>query len=652
MALEAAEARLNEWQASWESFNERAASNQRESDVEASRIEHFEQVLQRLRSRAAQLDDEARNIVAGDTSDDIGELAAGIAAETASLKAAELDMEHCLAELGASREDLVIREQVLEEARSDVQVLRHELASLEAVQRAALGRTEGAADDWLRTQKLTDAPRVGDKLSVASGWERAVESVLGDRLQAVHVDSIAAYAEQFTSLEHGLVTLVDGGRVEAGSRDLPLLSSFVRSSVPLGSLLNGVYAAQSLSVAMDHRAKLGHGESVITRDGIWLGADWLRIDRGEDIGHGIIERGQQLDDLRERVEQAELNLTELQGRVAEGRARVDGLDQRRQELHGTINALSQTLGQLRADHGVHRVRLEEADARRERLRREAVDIEQQVAHEAGRLQTARERLVQAESAREGFEADRAALTSAREANMQAVEQARQQARADRDRFHALNGEKQNLVSRLDATQTARQRLLRQQQELADRHGELTAGVESSQAPSPNLRSELDGKLAERWRSSRSWPTCGARSSRPIWQVRELESRRGQHAEAVEGVRSTLETAHVDREDCTCGARLVEQLGSDRLSLATVRETLPPEATEAAWTGTARTDIEPHPAARPINLAAIEDGFVVERKQYLRSSRTATWSKALRRCATRSAHRRRKPLALQGMSNAA
>ena len=618
VALEAAEARLNEWQASWESFNERAASNQRESDVEASRIEHFEQVLQRLRSRAAQLDDEARNIVAGDTSDDIGELAAGIAAETASLKAAELDMEHCLAELGASREDLVIREQVLEEARSDVQVLRHELASLEAVQRAALGRTEGAADDWLRTQKLTDAPRVGDKLSVASGWEHAVESVLGDRLQAVHVDSIAGYAEQFKSLEHGLVTLVDGGRVEAGSRDLPLLSSFVRSSVPLGSLLNGVYAAQSLSVAMDHRAKLGHGESVITRDGIWLGADWLRIDRGEDIGHGIIERGQQLDDLRERVEQAELNLTELQGRVAEGRARVDGLDQRRQELHGTINALSQTLGQLRADHGVHRVRLEEADARRERLRREAVDIEQQVAHEAGRLQTARERLVQAESAREGFEADRAALTSAREANTQAVEQARQQARADRDRFHALNGEKQNLVSRLDATQTARQRLLRQQQELADRHGELTAGVESSQAPLPNLRSELDGKLAERLAVEHKLADVRRALESADLQVRELESRRGQHAEAVEGVRSTLETARVDRQGLHVRrATLVEQLEATGLSLATVRETLPPEATEAAWTEQLERISNRIQRLGPINLAAIEEyESSSERKQYL------------------------------------
>ena len=618
VALEAAEARLNEWQASWEAFNERAAANQRESDVEASRIEHLEQVLQRLRARAAQLDDEARNIVTGDTSDDIGELAAGIEAETAALKAAELDMEHCLAELGASREDLVIREQVLEEARGDVQTLRHELASLEAIQRAALGRTEGAADDWLRAHQLTDAPRVGEGLSVVTGWERAVETVLGDRLQAVHVKSIADYARHVTSLEHGLVMLFEGGNVAASTDALPLLSSYVKSSVALGSLLSGVHAAQSLAVALDHRSKLGLGESIITRDGVWLGPDWLRLDRGEDIGHGIIERGQQLDVLRERVEQAELNLTELQGRVADGRARVETLDLRRTELHGTINALSQTLGQLRADHGVHRVRLEEADARRERLRREAAETEQQVAHEAGRLQTARERLIQAEHAREGFEADRAVLTTAREANTQAVEQARQQARSDRDRFHALNGERQNLVSRLDATETARQRLLRQQQELSDRHGELTAGVESSQAPLPTLRGELDGKLAERLAVEHKLGDVRRALETAELQVRELEGKRGQHADAVDGVRSSLETARVDRQGLHVKrSSLVEQLEATGLALAAVRETLPPDATEAAWTEQLERIANRIQRLGPINLAAIEEfESSSERKQYL------------------------------------
>jgi chromosome segregation protein len=527
-------------------------------------------------------------------------------------------MEHCLAELGASREDLVIREQVLEEARSDVQHLRHELASLEAVQRAALGRTEGAADDWLRTQKLTDAPRVGEGLSVVAGWERAVETVLGDRLQAVHVASIADYAQQITSLEHGLVTLFEGGRPRDATDALPRLSGFVKSSVPLGSLLSGVYAAQSLQIALSHRGALGPGESIITRDGIWLGTDWLRLDRGEDIGHGIIERGQQLDVLRERVEQAELNLTELQGRVADGRARVDGLDHRRHELHGTINARSQALGQLRADHGVHRVRLEEADARRERLRREAAETQQQVVHEAGRLQTARERLVLAERAREGFEADRAALTTAREANMQAVEQARQQARSDRDRFHALNGERQNLVSRLEATETARQRLLRQQQELSDRHSELTAGVESSQAPLPNLRGELDGKLAERLAVEHKLADVRRALETADLQVRELEARRGQHAEAVDGVRTTLETARVDRQGLHVKrGSLVEQLEATGLALAAVRETLPVDANEAAWTEQLERIANRIQRLGPINLAAIEEfESSSERKQYL------------------------------------
>jgi chromosome segregation protein len=316
--------------------------------------------------------------------------------------------------------------------------------------------------------------------------EHAVETVLGDRLQAVHVKSIAAYAEPLTSLKHGVVTLVDGESNTPADHALPALATFVKTSVPLGSLLGGVYAAPSLEAALEHRGKLGPGSSIITRDGIWLGADWLRLDRGDDIGYGIIERGQQLDVLRERVEQAELNLTELQGRVAQGRARVDALDQRRQELHGKINTLSQSLGQLRADHGVHRVRLEEADARRERLRRDGDDIAQQIAHEDTRLATARAHLAQAEQARERFDEERRMLAGARDTNMQAVEQARKQARADRDAFHALNGERQNLLSRLEATETARQRLLRQQQELDDRQGELTQGIESSQGPLPGF----------------------------------------------------------------------------------------------------------------------------------------------------------------------
>ena len=336
-------------------------------------------------------------------------------------------------------------------------------------------------------------------LSAVPGWEHAVESVLGDRLQAVHVDSIDAYAHQLKSLERGLVTLVDGGHVASGQPRSAIAVELRASRVPLGSLLNGVYAAQTLSAALDHRAQTRrrrehhHARRYLARR-----PDWLRLDRGEDIGRGIIERGQQLDALRERTEGAELNLTELQGRVAAGRARVEELDRQPPRTAGhdqsaRADARAIAHGPWRAPRAARRSRrATRTVAPRERRHRPAG---------RGRSRSAStspaNALTMPNVRAKRYEADRATLPRGARREHPAVEQARQQARADRDAFHAVNGEKQNLESRLEATETARQRLLRQQEELTLRHAELNAGVESSQGPLPNLRTDLEGKLADR-----------------------------------------------------------------------------------------------------------------------------------------------------------
>ncbi len=617
-ALEAAEAQLKAWQSAWDGFGERAAINQRESDVQASRIEHLEQVLQRLKGRQTQLDDEIAGVAVSDVSSDIGDLAAEIDDVAGAINGAEIELDHLLKDLGAAREDVIIREQVLEAARNDVAHLRHELASLEAVQGAALGRTAGATDDWLKEAGLGSAPRLAESLTVVGGWERAVETVLGDGLKAVEVSDLDSHARRLAALPQGVVTLMNAGASTAPRGSLPALSSLVRASRSIGSLLDGVFAAESLDVALKSRGGLGAGESIITRDGMWIGRDWIKLDRGDDVSHGVLERGHQLEELRERVEGAEGHLAELQGRLGEGRTRIQTLDEERHALQNRINGLAQKLGQLRADHGVHRVRQEEADARRERVQKETAEIASQVAQESERLDQARQRLVAAEQDREALGRERATLTEDRERNLTAVDETRRRARADRDAFHELNVQRQNLESRIAATETARERLLRQQSELEARRGELTDGIEQSRAPLPDLTRDLEGRLADRLAVEHRLNDVRTALEAADERLRELESARGERASAVDEVRSELESARVERQGQTVKrATLLEQLTATGATADEVRSRLSPAATESEWTLSLERVASRINRLGPINLAAIEEFQTAsERKQYL------------------------------------
>ncbi len=62
--------------------------------------------------------------------------------------------------------------------------------ALEAVQKAALNHDAPRAGDWLNSSGLAAHERVAQQLDVANGWERAVETALGDYLEAVCVERL------------------------------------------------------------------------------------------------------------------------------------------------------------------------------------------------------------------------------------------------------------------------------------------------------------------------------------------------------------------------------------------------------------------------------------------------------------------------------
>jgi chromosome segregation protein len=608
--LDGLEQRYRAWQNAWDTFTQSAAENERNAEVLASRIEHLEALLQRLRTRFDQLGS-PEQVIAPIGTEDVSQLAGQISEQEDRRRVLDLDVDACLRDLAAAREDLIIREQNLEAARTDVQSLRHDLASLEALQRAALGRAEPEAYDWVDAQGLTGAERLGEALSVVPGWEHAVEAVLGDHLQAIRVDQLDRYQDSLGTLTGGGVILTEASvEPTQTAGDLPALASLVRSrELKLGALLHGIYAAESVTVALANRSGLSAGESIVTRDGVWVGADWVRRVAQDDeaTGAGIIQRAQELETLNLRVEEAEKTLAELQLHVADGRNRISELEQHRDALQSQINELSHSLSELKTSHGVRQVQLEEADARRVRIAAERADLEAQIAEEAERLDTTRQELARALAASEGQHQERERLAQEREQTEQELEQARTAARASRDHYHGLNAGWQSLQSRLAASETARGRLLRQQQELTEQQNTLREGIANSQTPLPELKTDLDNKLQDRLQVEGQLGSVRTELEGIDARVRELDEQRSAAESKISDLRGALENARVERQGYSVQANnLLEQLQQTGMTLEAAREGLVEDATVETWTEALERTDRRITRLGPINLAAIDE----------------------------------------------
>ena len=164
----------------------------RESAIEAERrvledrVGHIDALLETLERRGAQL--AAEVVESSDETDAMVVVQETIDAATDALGRVESATQANDTLIEATRRDIEEQESVVEESRLEVQFLRRDLAALEALQEVALGRQQSNAKDWLDQVGLFDAPRLGEGLAVVPGWEHAVETIVGQSLQAVRVD--------------------------------------------------------------------------------------------------------------------------------------------------------------------------------------------------------------------------------------------------------------------------------------------------------------------------------------------------------------------------------------------------------------------------------------------------------------------------------
>ena len=605
------------WEADWDEFSRQAAGRERDAGIQASRLSHQKTAIEQLQERLRGLGEESapaqfdRSEVDGlvEEIDKLGRQRGELGDELAASQE----------RLRTAQEDLAAKEVELDEGRTEVQRQRQEMARLQAAQQLALGRSDVNAQAWLEGQGLGGTERLGETLSVAPGWEHSVEMVLGDFVQAVKVDDLEGYADRVEALADGHLALVEGRLDAETSGELPSLASLVSGAgLKLGSLLHGVFAAESDAAAWAVRPSLKLGESVVTRNGLWLGRDWLRRLSKVQAGAGVVERSQELAALEGRVQKSERRLEERRQAVAQGRQAVQAAEGEREELRRRSFELEGRIGELKADHGVRQTKLDEAQARQGRRRKEREGLQQQLRKEQAMQAEVQAALQVLEEAGAGEQARRQELAAARERLHDGLEQARRQAREQHESLHVLRAQQQGLASSLEAVATVRQRLVAQASELAQSRRRIEESQAANEAPLPGLRRNLDDNLERKVAIEKELNELRRRSGELDDLIRKLEAARGEAQEGVEQARSAAEGLRVDREGLRVQKdHLIEQIEASGHQVEALLQELPEDASDAGWADKLASLDRRLQRLGPINLAAVDElQAQSERKAYL------------------------------------
>ncbi|MBT8078509.1 MAG: chromosome segregation protein SMC [Gammaproteobacteria bacterium] len=621
-SLRRAEEALAEWQGQWDACTDKINEAEQTRNVEQTRLEQIE-------SRISGLTDRRKKLDGAQVSANPQDLKAGfekLAVQELRQRQARDEFERHLKDTGEKiqrlREQDVKLSKLVDERNALLQQAEAKYASIDAVQKAALGEADEGVSEWLDSAGLGEKTRVAQSLDVDAGWEKAVETVLGNFLQAVCVSDVAMATNALARLQDGNVTLlIDGGSGNAGEQGGSTLAARVRKApAAILRMLTQVRVAESLSEALALRQNLLDDESVITRDGIWMSRDWLRVTRDQDARAGVISREHELRRLKEELRELRARADTARKLAKDGRTRMRQLEERREQLQSDASALLSEYSEVKAAMDSARYRLDQANARRAAIEEEHSDIESETfqAEEQGResralVTQATENLAELEIRRDTLRAQREEL----QAELQRV-----RAQADQDRTVAQDLAIQ-FESRRTSKESASQSLERMQSQLrqfGDREREIRQQLAQSEAPLEGNKGELARLLDDRVSIERELADARKRVESIEESLRQFDQDRVRADQGVEEVRVGVSQAQMALQEVRVRREgFADQLGQTDFNLPELLEGIDPSAEIDGWEEKLDKIRRRIDRLGPINLAAIDEfKEQSERKAYLDS----------------------------------
>jgi chromosome segregation protein len=612
-AFQNAETQRQAWQTKWDVFNQRAIVPMQQAEVAKTRITHLEQRIAQNQQHLDKLSREEQGI-------DIVELEGILKILSIDIEKASTELAEAIQHLdGHQKTALILRNTVqhISAQLIDNQAKKNQwngrLASLETLQESALGKSDVKLHTWLKNNQLTDIPRLAQFLRVESGWEKAVEIVLGYSLQSLCLENLDSLKALWNKPPQGNVAFFEEGNEEwgVGNRERGIgeeyLVSKVHTSLNIENLFAGIHIADSLEKAYEMRKNLALTESVITPQGIWLGINWLRSFQGNDKEAGILAREKEIADLKVELKKVLENIKQLSNTLEEQQFNLREHEENRDKTQRQVNVIQEKLGQWQSQYGGKKARLEHIKIQLQRITDERVELNTQNNEHNQSLIIIHQDLEKALAVMNQLADEREMLTRERDFRQSTVEKCRREWLSTKENVHRMAMRMETLHSEHTHLSEELSRLTERLERLQDEHTDLKSNLEKHRAPLTDLENELGDYQEERTetevhlnQAKQAVENLESALSQYEMQRRNLDSQNNELRGTLEQERLRCQANKVHRET------LESQLAETPFSPVALLAELPEDANEENLQAESESVSEKLQKIGSVNMVALDE----------------------------------------------
>ncbi|MEJ6004357.1 chromosome segregation protein SMC [Paucibacter sp. AS339] len=256
------------------------------------------------------------------------------------------------------------------------------LEALKALQEKV--QTEGKLLPWLAKHGLDGLQGLWTRLHIQAGWENALEAALRERMSALQVgrlETVRAFEQDAPPARLAFYS-PPSAAIANTHETLPRLSDLLRlDDAGLKALLNdwleGVYTASSMEEALANRARLTHGELIMTPQGHAISQFAVSFYAPDTEQAGMLARAQEIENLILELRAQAMITDDAKSALVRAEAAYSEASQRLQHLRREAAETQTRAHQLQVELLRLTQQAEAASSRRSQLEEELFEIDAQ-----------------------------------------------------------------------------------------------------------------------------------------------------------------------------------------------------------------------------------------------------------------------------------